>query len=493
MKTAALLPVVFATVSTFAFGTTITIPADADTTIYESVSASNFGARATMQAGASSSANARARALLSFNVGAAVPPGATILAARLTVTATDAPAVAQSTQSFELRRVARPWSEGVQSAAGGGAAAVNDATWSHRLFPNSAWSSPGGVAGTDVAAAVSAVLAVGNAGAYRTASGVPLVADVQAWLDRPEDNYGWMLLGQNESTALTARTFASREDPLRAPALEVEYTTETPGFRTAITALSGGQATLTWTGGRAPFQVCTRSEIGSGAWSPVGTPVAGNSATVSLAGNRGFIAVTSEPTAEYDVVFNATWSATTHPTDFPAGAHWSGLVGGLHNIGVEFWHPGVNSSTGMQLMAELGGKTTLLAEVNAAITAGTANRTLSGNSISSGAGTSTLRFQIDRTHPLVTLVTMIAPSPDWFAGVRGLPLIENGQWVQSKTVALFPWDTGTDSGATFASPNLVSSPRGVITRIVTPPLGTNGYAPPMGTFTFTLVRIVPAP
>ena len=147
----------------------------------------------------------------------------------------------------------------------------------------------------------------------------------------------------------------------------------------------------------------------------------------------------------------------------------------------------------MQLMAELGGKTTLLAEVNAALAAGTANRTLSGNGISGGAGTTTLRFQIDRTHPLVTLVTMIAPSPDWFAGVRGLPLIENGQWVQSKTVALFPWDTGTDSGATFASANFVSNPRGVITRIVTPPLGTNGYAPPMGTFTFTLVRIVPAP
>lgn len=88
---------------------------------------------------------------------------------------------------------------------------------------------------------------------------------------------------------------------------------------------------------------------------------------------------------------------------------------------------------------------------------------------------------------------MIAPSPDWFAGVRGLPLIENGQWVPSKTVTLFPWDTGTDSGATFTSPDLVTVPRGVLTRIVTPPLATNGYAPPMGIFTFTLVRIIPAP
>ena len=203
--------------------------------------------------------------------------------------------------------------------------------------------------------------------------------------------------------------------------------------------------------------------------------------------------MTCEPTAEYDVVFNATWSPATHPTDFPGGAHWSGLVGGLHDSRVEFWRPGANSSVGIQRVAELGSKTNLLAEVNSAITAGTANRTLSGGGISGSAGTVTLRFQIDRTHPLVTLVTMVAPSPDWFAGVRGLPLIENGQWVQSKTVALAPWDTGTDSGASFASPDFVTTPRGVITRIVTPPLATNGFAPPMGTFTFTLVRIVPAP
>jgi hypothetical protein len=87
---------------------------------------------------------------------------------------------------------------------------------------------------------------------------------------------------------------------------------------------------------------------------------------------------------------------------------------------------------------------------------------------------------------------MVAPSPDWFAGVRSLPLIENGEWVQSKTVALYPWDTGTDSGTMFTSANQITTPRGVITRIVTPPLATNGYAPPMGTFTFTRVRIVPA-
>lgn len=255
-----------------------------------------------------------------------------------------------------------------------------------------------------------------------------MVADVQAWLDTPERNYGWALLSKDESATQIARTFAAREASAGTPSLEIEFTLAKPEAR-----------------------------------------------------------------AEYDVVFKATWSATTHPTDFPAGAHWSGLVGGLHDNRVEFWRPARSSSVGIQNVAEFGSKTALLDEVNRAIASGTANRTLSGAGISGGSGTSSLRFQIDRTHPLVTLVTMVAPSPDWFAGVRGLPLIENGQWVQSKTVSLIPWDAGSDSGATFASPDFVTNPRGVVTSIVTPPLATNGSAPPMGTFTFTLVRIVPAP
>jgi hypothetical protein len=482
-----------AALSTSAFATTVTIVPDADTTLQESAAANNFGGRTALQAGATSGATTRKRAVVSFDVGAAVPPGATIVGAHIIITATDEPAIPLTSQAFELRRVLVDWREGIQAAQNGGAAVATDVTWSHRLFPNTVWNTPGGNVGVDVAATNSAAFTVGDAGAYRIESTAALVADVQAWLDRPESNYGWILLGQNESVAQTARAFASREDAARAPYLEIEYTTETPGFRTSITRSSVGQATLNWTGGRAPYQIFTRPDLNYGAWSPVGPRIAGNSATVNLTGTRGFFTVISEPTAEYDVVFNATWSATTHPTDFPSGAHWSGLVGGCHNTSVEFWRPGATSIVGIQNVAELGSKTALLAEVNTAITAGTANRTLSGGGITGGSGTVSLRFQIDRTHPLVTLVTMVAPSPDWFAGVCGLPLIENGQWVPSKTVVLYPYDTGTDSGTTFNSANLVTTPRGVLTRIVTPPLGTNGVTPPMGTFTFTLVRIVPAP
>lgn len=170
-----------------------------------------------------------------------------------------------------------------------------------------------------------------------------------------------------------------------------------------------------------------------------------------------------EPSVEYDVVFDATWSAKTHPVDFPANAHFSGLVGGLHNQLVTFWESGRTASQGIQNMAELGAQNTLLSEVNKRSPPALRTARLSGSGIGGGTGRSTLRFRADSSHPLVTLASMVAPSPDWFVGVHGLSLLDNGAWVAQKTVGLYPYDAGTDSGTTFTSPDQVTVPRGMIT------------------------------
>ena len=65
---------------------------------------------------------------------------------------------------------------------------------------------------------------VGDVGAYHWSS-AQLAADVQAWLDDPGGNHGWMLRG-NEADPSAAKKFASREslDPALAPRLVVEFT-----------------------------------------------------------------------------------------------------------------------------------------------------------------------------------------------------------------------------------------------------------------------------
>jgi hypothetical protein len=132
-------------------------------------------------------------------------------------------------------------------------------------------------------------------------------------------------------------------------------------------------------------------------------------------------------------------------------------------------------------MAETGGTGPLSAEVNAAIAAGTARALLSGGGIGTSPGTVELMFTMHVDQPLVTLVSMIAPSPDWFVGVHDLSLRAAGEWQDEVTVQLIAYDAGTDSGPGYTSPNQASQPAEAIARIQTGPLGG---ADALGTFTF---------
>lgn len=75
-------------------------------------------------------------------------------------------------------------------------------------------------------------------------------------------------------------------------------------------------------------------------------------------------------------------------------------------------------------------------------------------------------------------------NPDWFVGVAGLTLIgADGEWIQEQTVTLYGFDAGTESGADFTSPGLVTAPRGVVTRFAGYPALVNGTVVPSGKLT----------
>ncbi len=251
-------------------------------------------------------------------------------------------------------------------------------------------------------------------------------------------------------------------------------------------SITGNQASLVWSGGRPSYQVQMRPDL-KASWVNVGNPTVTNVATVPVNGASAFYRVASDFTAQYQVVFDATWSQATHPTNWPANAHWSGLVGGVHNETVHFFRLDETSSEGIRRMAELGQQATLLAEVAVAQAGGAALFQLASGGIAPSPGSRLLVFPqaMNRDHPLVTLCSMIAPSPDWFVGVDSLSLIENGQWVSNKVVTLYGNDAGTDSGASYTSPDLVTVPRGVVTQFTGFPAIQNGVIVPFGNFTFT--------
>lgn len=175
--------------------------------------------------------------------------------------------------------------------------------------------------------------------------------------------------------------------------------------------------------------------------------------------------------ALYDVQFQATWSAATHPTAYPTGAHFSALVGGTHDASVAFWTAGGLASPGIEAMAEIGSTVLLQGEVNAAVGLGQARAVVLGPQVPISPGTVATSLIVTEQHPLVTLVTMIAPSPDWFVGVSGQPLLVGGQWLEQLDVPLFAWDAGSDSGPGFVGPNVDTVPKEPIALIASGPLG----------------------
>jgi hypothetical protein len=206
----------------------VTIIASKDNTLYQSATGAFSNGAGTSffvgRVGANGGGNAR-RGLIAFDIAANVPAGASIDSVKLTLRMSKSNVGAQT---IALHRVSADWGEGVSNAGGeeggGAAATTGDATWIHRFFNTSLWTNAGG----DFAAAASASRAVSGIGAYIWGSTPQMVADVQAWLDTPSSNFGWLLLG-NESTFPTSKRFDAREHSSAGnrPALTVFFKTMT--------------------------------------------------------------------------------------------------------------------------------------------------------------------------------------------------------------------------------------------------------------------------
>ena len=170
--------------------------------------------------------------------------------------------------------------------------------------------------------------------------------------------------------------------------------------------------------------------------------------------------------ASYFLRFTGYWTVADTPEGVPSGAGFSPLVGAVHNAEAVFLRSGGRASPGVEEMAETGGQSTLIEEFNAAVP--NASLVIKGGRFIvhiSSASIDKIRMTTD--HPLVTLVTRLTPSHDWFTGVSGLPLLDaSGRWRRTHDVDIFPWDAGTEQGNDFSSsPDVETVPQGRITSI----------------------------
>jgi hypothetical protein len=173
--------------------------------------------------------------------------------------------------------------------------------------------------------------------------------------------------------------------------------------------------------------------------------------------------------ALYEVIFDSTWSAETHPTAVPPNPHFSTPVAASHDESVAFWLPGGLATQGIEDMAEKGATSPLTLEMQSAVDAGSARDWVT-------AGGEGMFLEVSQSHPLASFVSMVAPSPDWFVGVTGVALFEDGAWLDELSFPLYAWDAGTDLGADFLSADIDQEPQAPIAFSErfegTPALGT---------------------
>lgn len=208
--------------------TTVTLTPSKDNTLYQNSQGTiSNGAGIHLFSGRTNSGSLR-RAVLAFDLLDDIPAGATISEVSLTMNVNKQRNSATASANMLLHRLTADWGQGTSNAGttqdgSGTAAMTDDATWIHAFFDRITWANAGG----DFVADPSATTEVDGLGSV-TWTSATLAADVQAWVDDPASNFGWILIG-DESTNGSARRFLSAESSNAAnqPTLSVTFTTTT--------------------------------------------------------------------------------------------------------------------------------------------------------------------------------------------------------------------------------------------------------------------------
>lgn len=213
----------------------VTLTPIKDNTLYEPIQQDGYadrsdGAGPTMFTGKTKDARTQSggvavrRAVLEFDIAGIIPAGATINSAQLTLYCDK---VGLNTSfNVSLHRALSEWGEGTSNTGNsqqgrGEPPTTNDATWHHTFYPNQFWTTQGG----DFASTASATRTIGAIGTYTWGSSSGMVSDVQAWLNSPSQNHGWIVVG-TETAIQTTKRFGTRENATvqNRPSLVVTYT-----------------------------------------------------------------------------------------------------------------------------------------------------------------------------------------------------------------------------------------------------------------------------
>ena len=133
------------------------------------------------------------------------------------------------------------------------------------------------------------------------------------------------------------------------------------------------------------------------------------------------------------------------------------MVVSAHSGVGDFLASGAPVTTGVEDVAETGATATFASELQPKVDDGTLVFEI--GSVFDSPGSDSIEITATQTQSLLSMISMLAPSPDWVVCVRDFELFANGAWLESAQVEVVPYDAGTDSGATFTAADSDTQPK----------------------------------
>jgi len=192
--------------------------------------------------------------------------------------------------------------------------------------------------------------------------------------------------------------------------------------------------------------------------------------------------VPSSIDVQYNCVFQNQWTRDRHPMNYPlyAAVHWTRQVLASHGSAYNMWKEGSLASSAVKKMAEAGGTAEII-------------QRLEDNNNSYEVGYSkymsndpTMKFnnplKMTSENRYVSVITKMAPSPDWFSGFHDFNAVnENAQtWYKEFTIQTYPYDAGTEDGNTYDTSNSKTSPQQKVSQFTTNNVPNGIYLNPDG-------------
>ena len=186
---------------------------------------------------------------------------------------------------------------------------------------------------------------------------------------------------------------------------------------------------------------------------------------------RDVLPSTGEET--YKVTFKGNWTKENHGA-IPSNGHFTTLVGLTHSKDTSLFNSGEKATKGLEDVAEMGQVANIQCEIRKSYVDKEKGTLLTIQIPRGGTPTKEFTLRVNKKTSSLSLVSMIAPTADWFISFKGSFLNDDGTWKDNFTIDAIAYDAGTEDGEKFSLQNDATDPQENISRLnITEPLKIN--------------------